>query len=282
MMKHKAAKIVQGVYIKSAEQIEGIRLCSQLASRILKTLGELVKPGIRTEEIDDACHEMTLDLGAIPAPLGYRGFPRSVCVSVNEVVCHGVPGDRIIREGDIVNIDVTPILNGYYGDTNYTFHCGKVSAEDQRLVETTLEAIYKGIEQVKPGNYLSNIGFKIQKLVEKRGYSVVREYTGHGVGLEFHEQPTVLHYGKPNRGLQLLPGMIFTIEPMVNMGTWKTDLDKKDGWTVYTKDRKKSAQFEHTVLVTETGCEILTHRRELWGELPESLKLAGVKTPSGC
>jgi len=279
MHKHKPARIVQGIYIKSKEQIEGIRTCSQLAARILESLGEMVKPGVRTDEIDDLCHELTLEAGATPAPLGYRGFPRSVCVSVNEVVCHGVPGDRVLKDGDIVNIDVTPILNGYYGDTNYTFYCGEVSETDQKLVETTLQAIYRGIEQVRPGNQLSNIGFKIQKLVEKRGYSVVREYTGHGVGLEFHEQPTVLHFGKPNKGIKLLPGMVFTIEPMINMGTWKTDLDKNDGWTVYTKDRKRSAQFEHTVLVTETGSEILTYRKELWGELPESLRKAGVIIP---
>ena len=281
MQKHKPARVIQGVYIKSPEQIEGIRTCSQLAAKILHTLGTMVRPGVRTEEIDEACHEMTLENGAIPAPLGYRGFPRSVCVSVNEVVCHGVPGELMLKEGDLVNIDVTPILNGYYGDTNYTFFCGEVSDEDSALVDTTRQAIYRGIEQVRPGNQLSNIGFKIQKLVEKRGYSVVREYTGHGVGLEFHEQPTVLHYGKPNKGIKLMPGMVFTIEPMVNIGTWQTDLDPVDGWTVYTKDRKRSAQFEHTILVTETGAEILTYREELWGKLPESLAQLGVKIPQG-
>jgi methionyl aminopeptidase len=261
---HKPEKIVGGVYIKSPSQIEGIRKASQLAARILFELGASVKPGITTESLDELCHEMTLDYGAIPAPLNYRGFPKSVCVSVNEVVCHGVPGKYELKDGDLVNLDVTPILEGYFGDTNYTFLCGAVSEENKSLVMTAREAIYKGIEQVKPGAYLSNIGFKIQKFVEKKGYSVVRDYTGHGVGLEFHEPPTVLHYGRPNRGIKLLPGMVFTIEPMVNMGDWRTELDESDGWTVYTRDRKNSAQFEHSILVTETGYEILTDSPKLW------------------
>ena len=232
-------------------------------------LGASVKPGITTEAIDELCHEMTLDYGAIPAPLNYRGFPKSVCISVNEVVCHGVPGNYELKDGDLVNLDVTPILGGFFGDTNFTFLCGTVSQENQKLVSTAKEAIYKGIEQVKPGTHLSNIGFKIQKYVEKKGYSVVRDYTGHGVGLEFHEPPTVLHYGRPNRGLKLLPGMVFTVEPMVNQGDWRTELDESDGWTVYTLDRQNSAQFEHTVLVTEKGHEILTDHPKLWG--PDSI-----------
>lgn len=268
MMNHRPVRVVEGVYIKNEEQIEGIRNCSKLASKILMEMGKMVKPGISTESIDEACYEMTLDHGAIPAPLNYRGFPKSCCISVNEVVCHGIPSDYILQDGDLVNIDVTPILDGYYGDTNYTFYCGKVSEDDKKLVEVTNEAIYKGIEQVAPGVHLSNIGFKIQKFVERKGFSVVRDYTGHGVGLEFHEPPTVLHYGRPNRGIKLRPGMVFTIEPMVNAGDYPVYLDKKDGWTVFTSDGKRSAQFEHTILVTSQGFEILTHREELWGALP--------------
>lgn len=268
MMKHKGHKVVDGIYIKTAEQIEGIRACSQLAGRILKELGEMVEPGISTDEIDERCQELTAMAGATPAPLGYKGFPRSVCVSVNEVVCHGIPGERVLMDGDLVNIDVTPILDGYYGDTNFTFLCGDVSEKNKELVEVTRQGLYKGIEQVFAGNRLSNIGFKIQKYVEKKGYSVVRDYTGHGVGLEFHEAPTVLHYGRPNKGIKLRPGMVFTVEPMVNVGSWQCELDRKDGWTVYTKDRKNSAQFEHTILVTEEGPEILTWYEPLWGENP--------------
>lgn len=265
MVKHKVVKR-NGVYIKTEEQIEKIRQACQLAAQTLHYLGQFVRPGVKTELIHQRCYEYTLAHGARPAPLGYRGFPKSVCVSVNEVVCHGIPGDYELREGDIVNIDVTTILDGYYGDNSFTFFCGEVSEEKRRLVQTAKAALYKGIEQVFPGNAISNIGAKIQKYVEKRGYSVVREYTGHGVGLEFHEPPQVLHYGRPNRGIRLMEGMIFTIEPMVNMGEWQTELDPLDGWTVYTKDRLPSAQFEHTVLVTGDGVEILTENADLWGE----------------
>ncbi len=268
MNQHRPERIVEGVYIKTKEQIEGIARCARLASKILHEMGKLVKPGISTDSIDEACYEMTLEYGAIPAPLNYKGFPKSCCISVNDVVCHGIPGDYVLQDGDLVNIDVTPILDGYFGDTNYTFYCGEVSEADKKLVEVTHRAIYKGIEQVAPGARLSNIGFKIQKFVERKGYSVVRDYTGHGVGLEFHEPPTVLHYGRPNRGVKLQPGMVFTIEPMVNAGDYPVYLDKSDGWTVFTRDGKRSAQFEHTILVTDSGFEVLTHREELWGPQP--------------
>ncbi|PCJ17181.1 MAG: type I methionyl aminopeptidase [Candidatus Cloacimonadota bacterium] len=265
-------KTRSGIYIKSKEQIDGIRKSSQLASQTLLYLKDFVKPGVTTNYLDELCHEYTLDHGAIPAPLGYHGFPKSVCISVNDVICHGIPSDRVLKDGDIVNIDVTPILEGYFGDTNFTFLCGEVSDENKKLIQTTFDATFKGIEQVFPGNRLSNIGFKIQKFVEKKGYSVVQDYTGHGVGIEFHEAPTVLHYGRPNRGEKLMPGMIFTIEPMVNLGKYKTKLDPSDGWTVTTIDGKNSAQFEHSLLVTETGVEVLTHNEELWGKLPDTLK----------
>jgi methionyl aminopeptidase len=266
-MQHKK-KIVNGVYIKSEEQIEGIRRAGELVGRTLKMLGEMVKPGIKTEEINRACHEYTLGHGAIPAPLNYNGFPKSVCVSVNEVVCHGIPGNYVLQDGDLVNIDVTSILNGYYADSNFTFYCGAVDEVSKKLTEVTFESLVKGIEQIFPDNHLSNIGFKIQKHAEKRGYSVVRDYTGHGVGLEFHEPPTVLHYGRPNRGVKLMPGMVFTVEPMINLGGWETVLDKKDGWTVRTKDGRRSAQFEHSCLVTQNGVEILTWHPELWKDIP--------------
>jgi methionyl aminopeptidase len=261
-------KYVNGVRIKTAEEIDGIRRASRLSAKILHDLGKMVKPGVATSEIDECCYEMTVAAGAIPAPLNYNGFPKSVCVSVNEVVCHGIPGDYILQDGDLVNIDVTSILDGFYGDTNHTFACGEISEDDRKLMQAAWDGLYKGIEQVHPGNRLSNIGFKIQKLVEKRGFSVVRDYTGHGIGLEFHEAPTVLHFGKANKGIKLLPGMVFTIEPMVNAGTWQVTLDKKDGWTVYTRDKKRSAQYEHTLVVTQDGCEILTNLEELWGKAP--------------
>jgi methionyl aminopeptidase len=258
-------KRVNGVLIKSEEQIAGVRRSSKLAAELLYYMGGFVKPGISTEELDKICRKYVEERGAVSATLGYKGYPKSVCISLNNVVCHGIPSpDSILADGDIVNIDVTPILDGYFGDTNFTFLCGEVSEARKRLVQTAKEALAKGIEQVKPGNYLSNIGFKIQKLVEKRGFSVVRDYTGHGVGVEFHEAPTVLHYGRPNRGIKMLPGMIFTIEPMVNAGTYEVVLDRKDGWTVYTRDGRDSAQFEHTILVTEDGCEVMTGGTPLW------------------
>jgi methionyl aminopeptidase len=258
-------KRVNGVLIKSEEQIAGVRRAGKLAAELLHYMGGFVKPGISTEELDKICREYVEERGAVSATLGYKGYPKSVCISLNNVVCHGIPSPEVIlADGDIVNIDVTPILDGYFGDTNFTFFCGEVSEARKRLVQTAKEALAKGMEQVKPGNYLSNIGFKIQKFVEKRGFSVVRDYTGHGVGVEFHEAPTVLHYGRPNRGIKLLPGMIFTIEPMVNAGTYEVLLDRKDGWTVYTRDGRDSAQFEHTILVTEDGCEVLTGGTPLW------------------
>lgn len=258
-------KIVNGVLIKTEEQINGIRKASRLAAELLYYLGDFVKPGVSTEKLHQLSQDYLEKNNAISATLGYKGFSKSICVSLNNVVCHGIPRDSLVlAAGDIVNIDVTPILNGYFGDTNFTFFCDSVSKERQALVAVAKESLYRGLEQVKPGNYLSNIGFKIQKFVEKRGFSVVRSYTGHGVGVEFHEEPSVLHFGRPNRGIKLLPGMIFTIEPMINAGGYEVRLDKTDGWTVYTKDGSDSAQFEHTVLVTSTGHEVLTAGTPLW------------------
>ena len=246
------------IIIKTPEQIEGIRRASKLAANILKKLGASLYIDMKTQEIDDLSMQLTKEVGAIAAPLNYHGFPKSVCVSVNEVVCHGIPGEYILKDGDIVNIDVTIIKDGYYGDTSSMFILGNISPEAKKLIEVTKKSLEKGIAQVYPGNYLSNIGYAIQKYVEKQEYSVVRDYCGHGIGLEFHEEPQVLHYGRKNRGVLLEPGMIFTIEPMVNVGGYECEVDKNDGWTVYTKDRSLSAQFEHTVLVTNKGHEILT------------------------
>jgi methionyl aminopeptidase len=221
-----------------------------------------VAPGITTGDLDRICHEYIVDAqDAVPAPLNYRGFPRSICTSVNNQVCHGIPGNKRLKMGDIVNIDITVIKDGYHGDTSKMFFVGQPSVMARRLVATTQEALYRGIDVVKPGATLGDIGYAIQSFVERHKYSVVQEYCGHGIGREFHEEPQVLHYGKPGEGLTLQAGMCFTIEPMVNVGKRQVKL-LQDGWTVVTKDRSLSAQWEHTILVTPSGSEILTLRRE--------------------
>ncbi len=246
------------IIIKTPKQIEGIRKSSQLAAKILDKLGKSIYVGMKTQEIDDLCVKLTNAAGAQSAPLNYHGFPKSVCVSINDVICHGIPGDYILKDGDIVNIDVTTILGGYYGDTSRMFFVGEPSDESRKLVDISKKCLEKGIAQVYKDNYLSNIGYNIQKYAEKNSCSIVRDYCGHGVGIEFHEEPHVLHYGKKNRGPKLKPGMIFTIEPMVNLGGYECVVDQDDKWTVRTTDGSLSAQFEHTILVTESGCEILT------------------------
>jgi methionyl aminopeptidase len=252
------------VIIKTTEQIEKIREASQLSALILYNLGKLVEPGVALEDIDEECLLQTLDAGAKPAPLNYKGFPRSVCTSVNEIVCHGIPGEYILQPGDIINIDVTCNLDGFFGDTSYTFFCGEVSQEDQKLVKDCKRSLYLGIDQVIPGGFLGDIGHAIQSFAEPLGYGVVREFTGHGTGVEFHEYPSIPHHGKKGTGLEIKSGMIFTIEPMLNLGVKEVEIDRFDTWTVRTKDRKKSAQFEHTILVTENGHEILTDLTDLW------------------
>ncbi|MBK8014901.1 MAG: type I methionyl aminopeptidase [Deltaproteobacteria bacterium] len=264
---------VRAIHIKSEEEIEGVRQASLLAARTLKMAGALVKPGVSTEEINRAVHEFTHDHGAISAPLNYgadpdRGvppFPKSVCTSVNDVICHGIPSKSdVLKEGDIVNIDVTPRLNGFHGDTSRTFLVGEVAPEVQKLVEVTLTCLLRGIEVVRPNARIREIGVAIQKVAEPFGYGVVREYVGHGIGRRFHEEPQIPHYpGKENR--RLLPGMIFTIEPMINLGSHETKLDPVDGWTVRTADGSLSAQFEHTILVTETGHDVLTDWKYIEG-----------------
>jgi methionyl aminopeptidase len=250
------------VSIKSETEIEKMRVAGRLAAQVLEMIGEHVAPGITTGELDRICHGFIVDVqDAVPAPLNYRGFPRSICTSVNNQVCHGIPGNKRLKKGDIVNIDVTVIKDGYHGDTSKMFFVGAPTVLARRLVSVTQQAMYTGIAAVRPGATLGDIGHAIQTFVEGHSYSVVREYCGHGIGREFHEEPQVLHYGRPAEGLMLQPGMCFTVEPMVNAGKRQVKL-LPDGWTVVTKDRSLSAQWEHTILVTSDGCEILTLREE--------------------
>ncbi|MDX1803801.1 MAG: type I methionyl aminopeptidase [Alcanivorax sp.] len=251
------------VIIKTPEQIEKMREAGRLAAEVLEMIGEHVQPGVTTEELDRLCHDFIVDKQqAIPACLGYRGFPKSVCTSVNHVVCHGIPSDRkVLKKGDIINIDVTVIKDGWHGDTSKMYFVGEPSVLSKRLVETTRECMLAGIKMVKPGVRLGDIGHRIQKLAEGERFSVVREYCGHGIGEVFHEEPQVLHYGKPGTGLELQEGMVFTIEPMINASKAANKL-LPDGWTVVTKDRKLSAQWEHTIAVTADGYEVLTARSE--------------------
>jgi methionyl aminopeptidase len=247
------------IIIKTPEQIEGIRKSSQLAAQSLDFIEEYVKPGVSTGFLDDKIEEFIVQHGAIPATKGYSGFPKSSCISPNEVVCHGIPSPEVIlKEGDIVNIDITTILNGYYGDTSRMFCLGEISPQARKLVDVTRHCLYLGIEQVKPGNYFGNIGFVINRYARANGFSVVYEFCGHGVGVQFHEEPQVDHAARRNSGEIMKPGMVFTIEPMINQGKPRTTIDKKDGWTARTIDRKLSAQFEHTTLVTQNGHEVLT------------------------
>lgn len=246
------------VIIKTEEQIEGIRKSSRLTSAILDSLTDRIVPGITTQDIDDWVHEMTLAHDAVPAPLYYRGFPKSVCTSINEVICHGIPSlERVLKSGDILNIDVTSILEGYYGDSSRMFLIGEVSDEGRKLVEVTRECMMLGIEQVKPGNTVGDIGYAIQRHAEAHQYSVVRAFVGHGTGMYFHEPPDIPHYGSPGKGTVLVENMVFTIEPMINTGDFNVHI-LEDGWTAITQDRSLSAQWEHTVRVTHDAVEILT------------------------
>ncbi|MDH4247007.1 MAG: type I methionyl aminopeptidase [Deltaproteobacteria bacterium] len=247
----------EGSGIKTPTQIAGIRRAGRLAARTLDMLTERIVPGVTTEQINTWVHEFTLQAGAIPAPLNYKGFPKSVCTSINEVVCHGIPEDRALREGDIINVDVTPILDGYYGDSSRMYLVGQVSPAARRLVEVTRQCLERGIAQVRPGGHVGDIGHAIQTFAEGHKFSVVRDFVGHGTGVQFHEDPQIPHFGRPGRGPVLVPGMVFTIEPMINAGGWPVRI-LEDQWTAVTADGSLSAQFEHTVLVTEEGVEILT------------------------
>jgi methionyl aminopeptidase len=250
------------ITIKTKEDIEKMRVAGRLAAEVLDMIGPYVKADVTTDELDKICHDYIVNVQqAIPAPLNYHGFPKSICTSINHQVCHGIPGTRILKEGDIVNIDITVLKDGYHGDTSKMFMIGKSSVLAERLVKITQECLYLGIEQVKAGAHFGDIGAAIQTYAEKNRFTVVREYCGHGIGKIFHEPPNVLHYGKPGTGEELKPGMIFTIEPMINAGKRDVKL-LPDHWTVVTKDHSLSAQWEHTILVTETGYEILTKRDE--------------------
>ena len=247
------------IKIKTAEEIEKMRTAGRLAASVLEMIGPHVKAGITTDELNQICHDYIISHDAYPAPLNYHGFPKSICTSVNHCVCHGIPNDKKLKDGDIINIDVTVRKDGYHGDTSKMFIVGEGSILANRLVKVTQEALYLAIKMVKPGVQLGDIGAAIQQYGEKFGYSIVREYCGHGIGNEFHEDPQVLHYGKPSTGEVLRAGMCLTIEPMINAGKRHTK-SLADGWTVLTKDRSLSAQWEHTLLVTETGVEVLTLR----------------------
>ena len=250
------------IIIKNPEEMDKMRVAGRLAAEVLEMIEEHVKPGVTTDALDKICHDYIVnEQQAVPAPLNYRGFPKSICTSVNHQVCHGIPGDKKLKKGDIVNIDITDIKDGFHGDTSKMFFVGEPSVMARRLVNITREAMYKGIDLVKPGIHLGDIGHAIQQYVEQNHYSVVREYCGHGIGRGFHEDPQVLHYGTQGTGATLQEGMCFTIEPMVNTGKRHVKL-LPDQWTVVTKDRSLSAQWEHTILVTRDGHEILTLREE--------------------
>ncbi|MCS6938900.1 MAG: type I methionyl aminopeptidase [Roseiflexus sp.] len=246
------------VVLRTRQQIAQMRAAGRLVAATFEMLREHVRPGVTTRELDRIAEQFVRKHGAIPAYKGYRGFPATICVAINNVVCHGIPGNERLKEGDIIGIDIGVRLNGWYGDSCITVPVGKISPEAQRLLEVTEEALWRGIRAARGGAHLGDIGAAIQTYVEANGFSVVREWTGHGVGQQLHEEPTVLHYGKPGTGMRLRPGMTFTIEPMVNAGRPEAVLDKTDGWTVRTADGSLSAQFEHTIAITEGEPEVLT------------------------
>jgi len=250
------------VIIKTPEQIEKMRVAGRLAAEVLEMIEPHVQAGITTNELDKICHDYIVnEQQAIPAPLNYHGFPKSICTSVNQVICHGIPNEKRLKNGDMINIDITVIKEGLHGDTSKMFFVGEPTIQAKRVAKISYECMSKGIALVKPGAHLGDIGAVIQQHAEANSYSVVQEYCGHGIGESFHEEPQVLHYGKAGTGLTLEPGMIFTIEPMINVGKRHVKL-MKDGWTVVSKDRSLSAQWEHTILVTETGHDVLTLRKE--------------------
>jgi methionyl aminopeptidase len=245
------------ITLYSPEAFAGMRLAGRLAAEALDMIAEHVVPGVTTEALNTLCHDFMVEREAVPATLNYRGYPKSICTSINHVVCHGIPGERRLEDGDILNIDITAILDGYYGDTSRMYIAGMASTRAKRLIDVTYEAMMRGVRAVKPGATLGDIGHAIQSYVEPQRLSVVRDFCGHGIGRRFHEPPNVLHYGRPHEGLTLRAGMVFTIEPMVNAGRHEVKI-LDDGWTAVTRDRSLSAQFEHMIGVTETGCEIFT------------------------
>lgn len=246
------------IIIHSKEDYEGMRRAGRLAAEVLDMITEHVKPNVTTQQLNDLCHEMIIAAGAVPAPLNYRGFPRSICTSVNHVVCHGIPSEFKLKNGDVVNIDVTVIVDGWHGDSSRMYWAGNPPIKAKRLTQVTYDAMMLGIEQVKPGALVSDIGRAIQDYAEGHGYSVVRDYCGHGIGKVFHTAPSVLHYDEGGYSPELKEGMFFTVEPMINVGGYATILNRHDGWTVTTRDKSLSAQFEHTIAVTANGYEIFT------------------------
>jgi methionyl aminopeptidase len=255
------------IELKNQKEIDHIRVSSQMAAETLLLVGEKLRAGMTTDDIDKIVHDDTVRRGAYPSPLNYKGFPKSVCTSVNDVVCHGIPGPQVLANGDIINVDVTTYYQGFHGDTSATFYIGTPTAEARHVVETCRRALDLGIAEVREGARLGDIGAAIQEYVESQGCSVVRDFVGHGIGRRFHEPPQVKHYGKRGTGDRIRAGMVFTIEPMVNVGRFEVEIDDSDQWTVRTVDGSLSAQFEHTILVTPTGCEILTKR-------PKALRLS--------
>ena len=259
VMKKEGILVPPHKIIKTPEQIEGIRESGKLNTAILDLVAQNIKEGMTTEEIDVLVHDYTVKHGAIPAPLHYKGFPKSVCTSINDEVCHGIPDkNRVLKNGDIVNVDVTTILNGYYADASRMFCIGEVSAEAKRLVDVTKECLDAGLAAVKAWGHLGDVGYAVNSLAQKNGYSVVEEIGGHGVGLGFHEEPYVCHIGRKDTGMLLVPGMVFTIEPMINAGKREVYQDAENGWTIYTQDGTLSAQWEYTVAITDNGIEVLT------------------------
>lgn len=258
-LRDKGYDIPEGIIIKTKEQIEGMKRSARITTGALDLVAENIKAGMSTEEINKLVHDYTIKEGGIPAPLNYHGFPKSICTSINDEICHGIPDENIIlKNGDIVNVDVSTILDGYYSDASRMFIIGEASERAKKLVEVAKECLYKGIEQVKPFATLGDIGHAVQVYAENHGYSVVRDFGGHGIGVEFHEDPFVPHVGSKGEGVVLLPGMTFTIEPMINEGDYDLEVDEANEWTAYTIDGKLSAQWEHTVIVTEDGYEIIT------------------------
>ncbi len=255
-MKIKAEE-TSSIKIYNDDDFKGLKKAGDLAARALEYIEKLIKPGVKTNFIDEAANKYLNDHGAFSAPLFYRGYTKSICTSINNVVCHGIPSDQTLKEGDIVNVDITSILNGYYGDTSKTFSVGNISPDAKKLIQVTYESMMQGIKILKPGITLGDIGFAIQSFAESNNCSVVRDFCGHGVGKTFHEEPNILHYGKKGEGLTIKRGMVFTIEPMINLGEYHTKV-LQDGWTAVTKDKSLSAQFEHTVGINDNGYEIFT------------------------
>lgn len=254
----------QDITIHRPEDFPPMRLAGKLAAEVLDYITPFVQPGVTTDHLNSLCHEMIVSQSAIPAPLNYKGFPKSICTSINHVVCHGIPSDKKLDNGDIVNIDVTVIVDGWYGDTSRMYYVGEPSIKAKRLCQVTYDAMMRGIEKIRPGATLGDIGHAIQTYAEAQHYSVVRDYCGHGIGRIFHGAPNVLHFGKPQTGTILEEGMFFTVEPMINAGKKETKLSDKDGWTVTTRDRSLSAQYEHTIGVTADGFEIFTLSPKGW------------------